>query len=80
MWIRSQDKETLTDAKHLSIRYLNTNYAIYTDNHLAPNEICSLGVYSTKEKTLKVLDMIQKFIDNEFLISVFDMPQDEEVN
>ena len=79
MWIRSQDKETLTDVKHLSIRYLNGYYSIFTDNHLAPNEICNLATYKTKEKALEVLDMIQKFIDNEFLISVFDMPQDDEV-
>lgn len=62
MWIRGQDKETLTNANHLAIRYLNGNYSIYTDNHLDPNTTTNLGTYSTKEKAMKVLDMIQERI------------------
>lgn len=94
MWIRSQDKETLTDVKHLSMRYLNGYYGIFTDNHLAPNEMCNLGMYKTKEKALKVLDLIQECIEsNEHIkhvchdyvygsykeVKVFQMPQDDEV-
>lgn len=82
MWIRSQDKETLTDVKHLSMRYLNGYYGIFTDNHLAPNEMCNLGMYKTKEKALKVLDLMQGRLDNSYLPLgdvVFQMPQDDEV-
>ena len=76
MWIRSQDKETLTDVKHLEIKHIGDYYVIFTDNHLAPNNKCELGCYKTKEKAIKVLDEIQRFIDNKPLISVFDMPKD----
>jgi hypothetical protein len=79
MWIRSQDKETLTKVKHLSIRYLSGSYSIFTDNHLAPNEICNLGTYSTKEKALKVLDKIVEEINYGDLQNVFQMPANEEV-
>ncbi len=95
MWIRSQDKETLTDVKHLSIRYLNGCYSIFTDNHLAPNEICNLAIYKTKEKALEVLDTIhfylnkgytemtvntqEKYIKEQRYFNVFLMPQDDEV-
>lgn len=95
MWIRSQDKETLTNANHLAIRYLNGSYSIFTDNHLAPNEICNLATYSTKEKAMKVLDTIhfylnkgytettintqEKYIKEQKHFNVFLMPQDDEV-
>lgn len=82
MWIRSQDKETLTDVKHLSIRYLNGHYSIFTDNHLAPNEICNLATYTTKEKALQVLDLIEQYQKYQYLKTSnytgepFQMPED----
>lgn len=85
MWIRSQDGLTLTKVKHLSIRYLNGCYSIFTDNHLAPNEICNLGTYKFKEKALKVLDEIELYIKNQdnktspnmyYTSKVFQMPED----
>lgn len=82
MWIRSQDKETLTDVKHLSIRYLNGYYSIFTDNHLAPNEICNLATYKTKEKALEVLDLVEQYQKYQYLKTSnytgtpFQMPQD----
>ena len=84
MWIRSQDKETLTDVKHLSMRYLNGYYGIFTDNHLAPNEICNLAIYTTKEKALKVLDKIAERIRDIHCGHcrrdiVFQMPKNDEV-
>ena len=85
MWIRSQDKRTLTKVKHLSICYLNGCYSIFTDNHLAPNERCNLGSYTTLEKALKVLDMIEKHLEkmyigtSNYMGKPFQMPQDDEV-
>ena len=85
MWIRSQDKETLTNVKHLSIRYLNGYYAIYTDNHLAPNEICNLAMYKTKEKALQVLDLVEDYKMYQYMKTSnykgkpFQMPQDKRV-
>lgn len=99
MLIRSQDKEYLCN--------LNTIYGIsYEETHgykkgktvSTNHEICvdtgvvdSIGVYSTKEKALKVLDMIQEeYQYNERCKArgeeagtipsyVFQMPKDEEV-
>lgn len=56
MWIRSQDKEMLINCTDLYIDKENSNYII-------EGNIGSLGTYSTKEKALKVLDMIEKHIN-----------------
>ena len=77
MWIRSQDKELLLNVKTISVGKDNS-IRCATDN--SSLDILLLGEYSSKEKAMKVLDMIQKFLDNEFLARVFQMPQDEEVN
>ena len=74
MWIKSQDKCTLINVKKFEIADFHTLYknAIWGDDNL-------LGEYSTKEKALKVLDMIQSLINNELIrdYMVFQMPQDE---
>lgn len=85
MWIRSQDKKTLTKISDLDIDGANQIWGC-----------CSLlGKYSSEEKALKVLDEIQKFIsDKQYCaidnvtrksyilnkgVHVFEMPQDDEV-
>lgn len=81
MWIRSQDKEKL----------LNTNSVFAYDNNIKcimDKMFFLLGTYSTKEKALKVLDMIQHFINDleyhkilglSLCHYVFEMPHDSEV-
>lgn len=88
MWIRSQDKEILIKVDGLKI-----------EKNTIVIETCVwyivLGEYSTKEKALKVMDMIEQNIKNSFVaktdyseqysensrreMSVFQMPQDSEV-
>ena len=74
MWIRSQDKEILIKA-----------VCIYLcgENHICASTVEGdrwyIGKYSTNEKVLKVLDMIQKLIYDYQLGGVFQMPQDDEV-
>lgn len=84
MWVRSQDKTRLGKIERFEYEedmygfYLFGWDDIYTGNRLA--------TYSSKEKALKVLDMIQKHI-NELNYKepswknnyVFQMPQDDEV-
>ncbi len=68
MWIRSQDNMTLTEMKELDIDGANQ---IWSGALL-------IGKYSTEEKALLVLDMIEKvamYPGN----TLFQMPQDEEV-
>lgn len=81
IWIRNQDKTNLSECKDISaITQLNGGYQIHanfvdfgeTENYIF------LGKYSTKEKAVKVLDVIQKHIETHSN-NVFEMPQDNEV-
>ena len=81
MWIRSQDKEVLTNGDTI---YYCTKYGMYTEIRCGKAGINDdydlvLAAYSTKEKALKVLDMIQKFICDYKIKELFQMPQDDEV-
>lgn len=75
MWIRSQDKENLANANEIEIfeyERVNGEVWIYVNDQ-------KYAVYSTKEKALKVLDMIQKRIYLTDNMSMFQMPQDDKV-
>ena len=80
LWIRSQDKENLINVNKIEIIDFCDAYksAIWGDDIL-------LGKYSSKEKALKVLDMIQEFIKNmyvgmtNYIGKPFQMPLDSEV-
>lgn len=68
MWVRSQDRKKLTEIHDVTI---------YHDKQIWAG--CSfIGEYSTEEKSLKVLDMIQENLEYPYN-EVFQMPQDEEV-
>lgn len=65
LWIRSQDKNSLTKVSNLSLQEIkhpvrhDTEYwgiGTYYDN------LQMLGKYSTKERALEVLDEIQKYL------------------
>lgn len=85
MIIRSQDKERITSDLNLSI-YAEDFDCFPIENHRG----MEMGVYSTKEKAIKVLDMIcehyqeckmcesgrRQIAQVEF---VFQIPQDSEV-
>ena len=58
MWIRSQNRMQLQDVNRFVIEQFETG--IYIVGHG-----CTLGIYSTKEKALKVLDEIQQSIMTE---------------
>lgn len=89
MWIRSQDKETLINCNVIEYNDFYVENAIVATSETISRTI--IGKYSTKEKALKVLDMIHnKIIEldrNKFLgmteqiyiRCVFQMPQDDEV-
>lgn len=57
MWVRSQNKKSLMNVENFWVTYFKQNKTF---------NICSdgtiLGPYSTEEKALKVLDMIQEHI------------------
>jgi hypothetical protein len=81
MWIRSQDKEALTNG---DIIYYCHKYGMYTEIRCGKAGISDdydivLAAYSTKEKALKALDEIQKLICDYQAGVVFQMLQDDEV-
>lgn len=68
MWIRSQDKKILTEIHDVEIDSANQIWGSGS----------FIGEYSTEEKALLVLDMIEKvsmYSGN----TLFQMPQDEDV-
>lgn len=68
MWIRSQDRKILTKIDDLAIDGANQIWG----------DCCLLGKYSSEEKALLVLDMIEKvsmYSGN----TLFQMPADEDV-
>lgn len=98
MLIRSQNKEYLCNIKAVyGVSYQETHDFERGKVEKTNHEICvdtgvvdSIGVYSTKEKALKVLDMIQQAYCKSFEKKkdnyvvhrynlVFQMPKDEEV-
>ena len=71
MWIRSQDKE----------RLMKTDYIIVNDNDIlaTPNSdsfLITIGEYSSQEKALKVLDMIQSAIMGKRTETTHDFKKD----
>lgn len=89
MWIRSQDKELLRNVNSIEIiKYEGEQYTTILGDGW------NLGVYSTKEKALKVLDEIKDAIEDTFYYNIenlgcgsyalkkgceiYEMPQDEE--
>ena len=74
MWVRSQDKTILVKSTNLLMIYDNGTYII--KSFIEKYNYFDLGEYSTEEKALKVLDMIQDFIG---LNDVFQMPQEWDV-
>ena len=71
MWIRSQNRMQLQDVNRFVIEQFETGIYIVGNG-------CTLGIYSTKEKALRVLDGIQNQIEYKN-VEVHQMPQDEDV-
>lgn len=81
MWIRTQNKYILANANSFRICKDSIDDLVYyaINGHYDRYEQ-ELGIYSTKEKALKVLDQIQdnmESFEHEPTI-VFQMPQDDE--
>lgn len=77
IWIRSQDKKSLLLCKSFDVGCDNNNYNILVNYELRNNEeyYSPMGNYSSVEKAVKVLDMIQEHIETHSN-DVFQMPRD----
>lgn len=77
MLIRSQDKTKIINIKNVSvINFLGMN-GVLAISVKALDVSCSIAEYSTKEKALKVLDMIQEAYVNGHID--YQIPADSEV-
>ena len=82
MWIRSQNKKELIQCDNFSLNspgeaYVNSvnNARIITNYEIVcypfENSHCILGTYSSREKALKVLNMIERSLED---LCMFQMP------
>lgn len=76
MWIRSQDKKILSDVNEVLMLPMDENKCIISGFWDKGSD--TLGIYSSEEKALKVLDAIEHDLESPYDY-VFQMPQDDEV-
>lgn len=86
MWIRSQDKTRLINISHIIVDETNILATTYYEGFFV-----TIGEYSSQEKALNVLDMIQECIEHNnshqnarigvsyLEYNVFQMPLDSEI-
>lgn len=79
MWIRSQSKKALLNVNQVVINNTKDKSEYYIQGY-SERGIDILGVYSTEEKALEVLDYIQSEIQSNVYDeqTVFEMPNDED--
>ncbi len=79
MWIRSQSKKALLNVNQVVINNTKDESEYYIHGY-SERGIDILGVYSTEEKALEVLDYIQSEIQSNVYDeqTVFEMPNDED--
>lgn len=82
LWIRSQDKESLTKVSNIQYSYQKGD--LYTDvngkHHIGTyyDNLKILGTYKTKKRAIEVLDEIQNKLEtiNEVITYVYEMPKE----
>ena len=84
MWVRSQDKRVIFEFKEAYINMFDKEYCVEINGY-------DMGYYSIEEKAMKVLDMIEDCLKDNFERGmyepciefyergVFKMPKDDEV-
>lgn len=93
MWIVSQNKRILSNVDEVLVTFVDENKCFISGFWGTGSD--TLGVYSTKEKALKVLDEIKDAIEDTFYYNIenlgcgshalkkgceiYEMPQDEDV-
>lgn len=80
MWIRSQSKKALLNVNQVVINNTKDESEYYIHGY-SERGIDILGVYSTEEKALEVLDYIQSEIQSNVYDekTVLEMPNDEDI-
>ena len=72
LWIRSQDKESLTKVSNVVLKEQTSPYMDRTKTYYLGtyyDNLQTLGTYKTKERALEVLDEIYKLIEQGDIVS-----------
>lgn len=93
MWIRSQNKRILSNVDEVLVTFVDENKCFISAFWGTGSD--TLGIYSSREKALKVLNEIQDAIEDTFYYNIenlgcgsyalkkgceiYEMPQDEDV-
>lgn len=93
MWIRSQNRKSLTDCDSFAVERFFEQYQVVTLSSRSGISV-ALGIYSSEEKALRVLDEIKDAIEDTFYYNIenlgcgsyalkkgceiYEMPQNEE--
>ena len=79
MWVRSQNKEVLADIKEITLEDGKCDCCVLgvSYSRIDEDKLLLLGVYSTEEKAMQVLDELQCRIARTES-GVYQMPEDEE--
>ena len=79
MWVRSQNKEVLADIKEITLEEGKSDSCVLgvSYSRIDEDKLLLLGVYSTEEKAMSVLDDLQCRITRTES-GVYQMPEDEE--
>lgn len=72
MWIRSQCKTVLMDARRFQV----DNNKIYTFDELNEDGFIMIGEFKSKERALEVLDEIQYPLAEFKCVGVYKMPEE----
>ena len=78
MWVRSQNKEVLADIKEITLEEGKCDCCVLgvSYSRIDEDKLLLLGVYSTEEKVMKILDELQFRIARSES-SVYQMPKDD---
>ena len=78
MWVRSQNKEVLADIKEITLEKGKCDCCVLgvSYSRIDEDKLLLLGVYSTEEKVMKILDELQFRIARSES-GVYQMPKDD---
>ena len=74
LWIRSQDKELLVNAKAFELQHYKNSpcqiFAVWNNNFM------HIGTYRTKERAIEVLDEIQNILKPKYILNTSNIKPD----
>lgn len=74
IWVRSQDKKSLTKAINIALDIPLSSGETGIKGYFNNNKFEILGYYKSKERAIEVLDELQAHLENNYL-SIDNMPQ-----